>query len=103
MGIDYKETGFRFIDENTIEFWCEENLYKGIESDDSVYVTGSFNSWLNSGDSAWKLEKKVSRNNVYYTLQKPASMVMIGRSVIFRRFERKSPAKNTAFTTTSSS
>lgn len=86
MATDYKKTGFRFIDDNIIEFYCGKDKYKDIADNEDVYVSGSFNSWLNSGDSSWKLGKKVSKNAVYYSLQKPVSVVLIPGNSGFPEF-----------------
>ena len=69
--------GFRFPDEYTVEFLCDANNFLDLQSDEDVYVTGSFNGWLNTADSSWKMMKKVSKNGVSYHLTKSISDVMI--------------------------
>ncbi len=77
MEFDFKSTGFRFVDENTVEFYCDGEKYVNFDGDEDVYVSGSFNSWVNTADSAWKMERKVSKNSVYFVMQKPLSQVMV--------------------------
>lgn len=77
MEINYKETGFRFIGDDMLEFWCDADRYEDLEKGEDVYVSGSFNGWTNTADSSWKMKRKVSRNSVYFELQKPAREVMV--------------------------
>lgn len=86
MEIDYRQTGYRFVGNDKIEFWCEADLYKDIDPEDSVYVCGSFNGWLNSGDSSWKLERQEDEGVVYYSLTKPLSHVLIPGNTGFPEF-----------------
>ncbi len=86
MDFDHRQTGYRFLDNDSIEFWCQADLYRDIEPEDSVYVCGSFNGWLNSGDAAWRLERKSEGESVYYSVQKPLSLVLIPGNTGFPEF-----------------
>ncbi|MCR5400682.1 MAG: tyrosine-protein phosphatase [Treponema sp.] len=86
MEFDHRQAGYRFIEKDLIEFWCQADMYKDIEPDESVYVCGSFNGWLNTGDSAWKLSKKQDNDCLYYSIQKPLSLVMIPGNTGFPEF-----------------
>ncbi|MBQ5471098.1 MAG: tyrosine-protein phosphatase [Treponema sp.] len=87
MKIDVKEFGYRFLDNDTFEFYCDKSLYPEIQDDESIYVTGSFNGWLSSADSSWKMELIKKNKEVYYSLIKSVSSIMIPGNSGFPEFK----------------
>ena len=67
---DYKKIGYRFLDNDIVEFYCDKELYEEILPNEDVYITASFNGWLSTGDSSWKLAKKEEKHKTYFVLQK---------------------------------
>ena len=67
---DYKKFGYHFIDNEFFEFYCDPSVYKEIVDGDSVYVSGTFNGWINGSDSSWLLKKTIRKGKVFYLLQK---------------------------------
>ena len=70
---DYKKIGYRFLDNDIVEFYCDKELYEEILPNEDVYITASFNGWLSTGDSSWKLVKKEEKHKTYFVLQKNRS------------------------------
>jgi len=56
MENDFRRTGFRFVNDSTIEFYCDAENYE-LKDNEDVYITASFNGWVNTADSSWKMEK----------------------------------------------
>lgn len=82
-----KKFGFDFVDDKEIEFYCEPSHFLNFNENDNVYVSGSFNNWLTSADAAWKLNKKIAKNVVYYSLKKKIDDVMIPGNSGFPEFK----------------
>lgn len=87
MEFNAKERGFSFIDNGEIEFYCTPSDFTNFNDGEDVYVSGTFNGWLSTGDSSWKMKKKVSKGVPYYILQKPLSAVMIPGNTGFPEFK----------------
>lgn len=86
METDFRKTGFRF-DGDELEFYCEPDGFSDLEENESIFVSGTFNGWLTTADSSWKLKKKVFKNKVYFSLKKPISSVMIPGNTGFPEFK----------------
>lgn len=87
MELDKKECGFRFTDDGEVEFYCSPAHFTNFDEGEDVYISGTFNGWLNTGDSSWKMERKVSKGETYYVLQKPLSAIMIPGNTGFPEFK----------------
>lgn len=83
---DYKKIGYRFLDNDIVEFYCDKELYEEILPNEDVYITASFNGWLSTGDSSWKLAKKEEKHKTYFVLQKNRSSVLIPGNSGFPEF-----------------
>ena len=86
METDFRKTGFRF-EGDEVEFYCEPDGFSDLAEGESVFVAGTFNAWLTTADSSWRLAKKISKNKVYFSLKKPASHVMIPGNTGFPEFK----------------
>lgn len=85
--MDYKKTGYRFTSGKTIEFVLVPEEYEDkIENDESVFVQGSFNNWLNSADSSWKLSESEDDGKKIYMLRKKVSDISIPGNSGFPEF-----------------
>lgn len=82
---DYKELGYRFID-NEVEFLFYPDLYESNISDEDIYITGSFNDWLTTGDASWKMSKKEEHHVVFYSLKKDKKYINIPGNSGFAEF-----------------
>lgn len=69
MENDFRRTGFRFVNDSTIEFYCDAENYE-LKDNEDVYITASFNGWVNTADSSWKMEKKLSDKRLCFVLKK---------------------------------
>ncbi|MDE7382539.1 MAG: hypothetical protein K2M99_01445 [Treponemataceae bacterium] len=49
METDFRKTGFRF-DGDELEFYCEPDGFSDLEDKESIFVSGTFNAWLNTAD-----------------------------------------------------
>ena len=87
MEIDCREFGYRFLENNTVEFYCDKSLYPEILKSEDMYVTGSFNGWLTTGDSSWKMELLSVNKNPYYSLIKSIDSVKIPGNSGFPEFK----------------
>ncbi len=74
---DFRLAGYRFIGGDALEFYCDGALYPQIQAGDEIYITGSFNDWVGTADSSWRLARKEESGGVCYLLRKPAEAVMI--------------------------
>ena len=83
---DYKKIGYRFLENDIVEFYCDKELYEEILPNEDVYITASFNGWLSTGDSSWKLAKKEEKHKTYFVLQKNRSSVSIPGNSGFPEF-----------------
>ena len=61
MELDFKKYGYMFSDDDTVEFYCEPSDFTNFDENEDSYGTGTFNGWLNTGDSAWKMTRKVAK------------------------------------------
>lgn len=86
MNTEYKKCGFRFLDNEAIEFYCEPSSFTDYNENEDIYISGTFNGWLNTGNSDWKLEKKVTKNIIYFVLQKPIKVVLVPGNTGFPEF-----------------
>ena len=76
MENDFRRTGFRFVNDSTIEFYCDAENYE-LKDNEDVYITASFNGWVNTADSSWKMEKKLSDKRLCFVLKKKISDVIV--------------------------
>ena len=71
MKLDAKKLGYRIIEDN-IEFYCCMENYPDLQEFESVYISGTFNGWLFTGDSSWLLKKtqeKIKRHTMKYPFE----------------------------------
>ena len=86
MELDFKKYGYMFSDDDTVEFYCEPSDFTNFDENEDIYVTGTFNGWLNTGDSSWKMTRKVSKGKTYFSLVKPVSMIFVPGNTGFPEF-----------------
>lgn len=84
---DYKKFGYHFIDDEFFEFYCDPSVYKEILEGDAVYVSGTFNGWINGADSSWLLKKNVRKGKTFYSLQKKISDIDVPGNSGFPEFK----------------
>lgn len=84
MAIDWKNIGYRLNGEG-IEFICEPDVFS-VRPEERVYVSGSFNGWMTTGDSSWNLREKVFDNHVCYVLNKRWDEVCVPGNTGFPEF-----------------
>ena len=78
---DYKKLGYRFLENDIVEFYCDKELYEDILPSEDVYITASFNGWLSTGDSSWKLIKKEEKHKM---------PIIVGVIMFVNAFKKKS-------------
>lgn len=86
MEIDCRKTGYRFS-KGHFEFFCFKEDYPELKDDESVYVTGTFNGWVNTGDSSWLMKRKVEKGNVVFVLEKDVEKISVPGNSGFPEFK----------------
>ena len=76
MKIKNSDFGYRFNGED-FEFFLDEKDYPEIVEYENIFVTGSFNDWRKSADSAWKLTKKIVKGKCVFVLSKSRASVSV--------------------------
>lgn len=87
MTIDGKRFGFELLKDDKVRFYCEPEHFSNFNEKEDIYVSGSFNNWLTSADSSWKLAKKIEKNKPYFSLEKKLIDVMIPGNSGFPEFK----------------
>lgn len=86
MMLDSKKCGYRY-NKNVFEFYCYRDNYPDLQDFESVYVTGTFNGWLKTGDSAWLMKKTKEQGKVVYVLEKTLETVSVPGNSGFPEFK----------------
>lgn len=86
MQLDSKKYGYRF-DKDKIEFYCCKEEYPDLLDSESVYVSGTFNGWLNTGDSDWLMKKKTEKGKVVFVLEKNLDNILVPGNSGFPEFK----------------
>lgn len=86
MELDSKKCGYR-IEGNDLEFYCFRDNYPDLQDFESVYVSGTFNGWLKTGDSSWLLKKSVEKGKEVFLLKKPLQVINVPGNSGFPEFK----------------
>jgi len=86
MKLDAKKLGYRIIEDN-IEFYCCMENYPDLQEFESVYISGTFNGWLFTGDSSWLLKKTQEKGKTVFILSKPFSVINVPGNSGFPEFK----------------
>lgn len=86
MELDSRKCGYRF-NKDVFEFYCYKDEYKDLVDSESVYVTGTFNGWLNSGDSDWLMTRKNEKGKIVYILEKNLEKILVPGNSGFPEFK----------------
>lgn len=86
MDLDSKEYGYRF-NKNIFEFYCCKDEYPDLLNSENVYVTGTFNGWLNTGDSDWIMTKRKEKGKTVFVLEKDIEKILIPGNSGFPEFK----------------
>lgn len=76
MQLDSRKFGYKF-DKDKFEFYCSKEEYPDLQDFESVYVTGTFNGWLNTGDSDWLMARKTEKGKTVFVLEKNLENIMV--------------------------
>ena len=76
MQLDSRKYGYKF-DKNKFEFYCCKEEYPDLLDSESVYVTGTFNGWLSTGDSDWLMTRKNEKGKTVFVLEKNLENIMV--------------------------
>ena len=76
MQFDSRKYGYKF-DKGKFEFYCCKEEYPELLDSESVYVTGTFNGWLNTGDSDWLMTRKNEKGKTVFVLEKNLENILV--------------------------
>ena len=85
MRYDAAALGYQFNSEG-LEFILAASDIKDDVREADIFITGSFNDWRMSADSAWKMKKNVSKGETYFSLQKTVSNIDVPGNSGFPEF-----------------
>ncbi len=75
------------LNDSYVEFYCAKEDYPDLMDNESVYVTGTFNGWLNTGDSSWIMQEKFEDGKSVFTLKKPLEIISVPGNSGFPEFK----------------
>lgn len=84
MENDYKKLGYK-LNGAGIEFICDTDVFD-VRPEERVYVSGSFNGWMTTGDSSWLFQKKISNGHELFVLNKKWDSVCVPGNTGFPEF-----------------
>lgn len=86
MDLDIRKCGYSF-DKKSVKFYCSKNNYPDLQDFESVYVTGTFNGWLNTGDSSWLMKKQQEKGKTVFVLEKKIEDILVPGNSGFPEFK----------------